>query len=287
MKKLLVFAFALFGMTSMHAQDQKLFNRLAVGVGVGTTGITVDASTCITPYVGVRAGVNFFPTIKVNTDLDIEVDGQTSQYYNQLGALNGFDSTLPEDLSIKVQGKPSMTTGHVLFDLYPSKKSIFHLTVGAYFGGSEIIEVYNKEDGVLADVAKYNKLLKDGNLVTPTLPNGSQVPLSNFSPIGVALGDYFLSPKDDGSVNATLEVASFRPYVGFGLGRAVPKGRLGFQFDAGVQFWGTPKVYIDGANGKEQLTEEDTNGDDGGAIKTLSKITVYPCISFRLVGRIL
>ena len=72
MKKLLVFAFALFGMTSMHAQDQKLFNRLAVGVGVGTTGITVDASTCITPYVGVRAGVNFFPTIKVNTDLDLK-----------------------------------------------------------------------------------------------------------------------------------------------------------------------------------------------------------------------
>ena len=84
-----------------------------------------------------------------------------------------------------------------------------------------------------------------------------------------------------------LKELNDNPYVGIGLGRAVPKGRLGFQFDAGVQFWGTPKVYIDGANGKEQLTEEDTNGDDGGAIKTLSKITVYPCISFRLVGRIL
>lgn len=287
MKKLLVFAFALFGMASMHAQNQGLFNHVAVGVGVGTTGITVDASTCITPYVGVRAGVNIFPTIKVNTELDIEVDNQTSQYYNQLGALNGFNSTLPDEMSIKVQGKPSMTTGHVLFDLYPSKSSIFHLTVGAYFGGSEIIEVYNKEDGVLADVAKYNRLLANGTLVTPTLPNGSNVPLSNFRPIGVALGDYFLSPKDDGSVNATLEVSGFRPYLGIGLGRAVPKGRLGFQFDAGVQFWGTPKVYVEGANGKEQLTEEDTNGDDGGAIKFLSKVTVYPCISFRLVGRIL
>lgn len=281
MKKLLVLALALFGLTSVHAQYEGIFNHVAVGVGAGTTGITIDASTNITPYLGVRAGVNIFPTIKVNTDLDIEIDDQTSRYFNELGRLNDFGE-LPEDMSIKVQGKPSMTTGHVLVDLYPSKTGTFHLTVGAYFGGSEIIEVYNKEAGALADVAKFNSLLKNGTLDTGNLPINS----SQLQQVGVALGDYFLSPKDDGSVNATLEVASFRPYVGLGFGRAVPKGRLGFQFDAGVQFWGTPKVYIDGANGKEQLTEEDTNGDDGGAIKTLSKITIYPCITFRLVGRI-
>ena len=281
MKKLYLFlAFALSAMTGVQAQEDKaILNHLAVGVGAGTTGITIDASTTITPYVGVRAGVNIFPTIKVNTDLDLEIDGTTRQYFSQLAALNGFDGKLPE--SIKVQGKPSMTTGHVLFDLYPSKTASFHLTVGAYFGGSEIIEVYNKEAGALANVAKYNELLGNGRLLIP-----AGVSRDEFEPAGVALGDYFLSPKSDGSVNATLEVAGFRPYIGIGSGRAVPKKRIGFQFDAGVQFWGTPKVYVDGANGKEQLTENDVEGDDGGAIKLLSKITVYPRISFRIVGRI-
>ena len=276
----LFFALALSAMTGMQAQEDKaIFNHLAVGVGAGTTGITIDASTTITPYVGVRAGVNIFPTIKVNADLDLEIDGTTRQYFSQLAALNGFDGNLPE--TIKVQGKPSMTTGHVLFDLYPSKTTSFHFTVGAYFGGSEIVEVYNKEAGALANVAKYNDLLKNGTLITPP-----GVALDEFERAGVALGDYFLSPKHDGSVNATIEVAGFRPYIGIGTGRAVPKKRIGFQLDAGVQFWGTPKVYVDGANGKEQLTEEDVEGDDGGAIKLLSKITVYPRISFRIVGRI-
>jgi len=32
--------------------------------------------------------------------------------------------------------------------------------------------------------------------------------------------------------------------------------------------------------------EKDADGNDGGAIKTLSKITVYPCMTLRLNGRI-
>ncbi|WP_285821951.1 hypothetical protein [Xylanibacter rodentium] len=63
----------------------------------------------------------------------------------------------------------------------------------------------------------------------------------------------------------------------------MPKNRIGFQFDLGVQFWGSPKIYLQ----DKQLEETDLDGDDGGLVKTLSKITVYPCLSFRLVGRIL
>lgn len=41
-----------------------------------------------------------------------------------------------------------------------------------------------------------------------------------------------------------------------------------------------------GLNGEKELTEKDADGNDGGAIKTLSKITVYPCMTLRLNGRI-
>lgn len=270
-KFLIACGMLMLGITGVSAQveDNYLLNHFGVGVGVGTTGITIDASTTITPYVGVRAGVNIFPSFKIGTDLDLEFDDAMNQKYEEV-----MGKPLPE--SFEVEGKPSMTTGHVLFDLYPSKKTSFHLTVGAYFGGSDIIKVYNKEDGALQDIYNFNH--EQGSFAG-VFPTGTHP-----GKIGLALGDYFLEPDANGNAEASIKVNGFRPYLGIGFGRAVPRNnRLGFQFDLGVQFWGSPKVYLQ----DKELEESDLDGDDGGLVKTLSSITVYPCLSFRLVGRIL
>ena len=129
-----------------------------------------------------------------------------------------------------------------------------------------------------------------------SLPIAAQQYVQGQEIIGAELGDYFIAPDpaDNGNVKATIEVSSFRPYLGIGMGRAVPRnGRIGCQFDLGVQFWGTPKVYAptyDKATGKylrQQLTDEHAGGDGGDIIKTISKIPVYPTLNLRLVGRIL
>lgn len=259
----------LLGANSVSAQgDSNLFNHLGIGVGIGTTGLTLDASTTAGHYVGIRAGVDFVPNAKYSTDLDIE----SSDADRQAAQLAGY--TIP--YNIDVEGKLSMTTGHVLVDVFPFRSSSFRLTAGAYFGGSKIVNVYNKNDKDLADIVNYNA----------TAPSYG----SMLSPIGVQLGDYFLSPyktADGGRVEANIKVGGFRPYLGLGFGRSVPqKSRVSCQFDLGVQFWGKPKVYTVGANGEDELTEKDADGKDGGFIKTLSKVTIYPCLSFRLVGRI-
>ncbi len=272
MKKfLLLCGVALLGMSHASAQEfYGLGNRVGISVGAGLTGITIDAATCLTPYVGVRAGVDIFPNIKVDTDLDVEYSTEMKQAYENL-----LGHTLPN--SIDVQGKTSMTTGHILFDIHPFKTG-FRITAGAYFGGSKIISVYNKDDGALLDIYNYNHSLDQFASLTSSNHPGQ---------IGLALGDYFLAPDRNGNVDATLEVSGFRPYLGIGFGHAVPKKRLGVQFDLGVQFWGSPKVYLDGDNGRDQLTEEDADGDGGDVIKTLSKITVYPSMTLRITGRIL
>ena len=80
MKKfLLLCGVALLGMSHASAQEfYGLGNRVGISVGAGLTGITIDAATCLTPYVGVRAGVDYFPNVKVDTELDLEV----GQYAN-------------------------------------------------------------------------------------------------------------------------------------------------------------------------------------------------------------
>lgn len=269
MKKLLfVCSFALLGLQNVSAQNEDTWipQQLGIGVGVGTQGITIDASTTLNRWLGVRAGVNIFPKIKINTDLDLDFQDEVSNAANTVGY------NLPDN--IDVQGKLSNTTFHFLVDVYPFKNSSFHATAGFYAGGKELISVYNKEDGILQDVYNWN------------IAN----PNDRF---GVELGDYFIAPGKDGNMKAAIEVSGFRPYLGVGFGRAVPRnGRLGCQFDLGVQFWGSPKVYTtaldnNGDAVKTQLTKENVGGDGGDAIKTISKISVYPTLSFRLVGRIL
>lgn len=239
-----------------HAQENfyGLFNHLSVGVSVGTTGIGIDAAMPINNYFQVRAGVDFVPNIKFDTDLDIdapEVDGYT----------------IPNN--IDVEGKVGFTNGKILVDFYPFKRSSFHVTAGAYFGSSKVVKAYNKEYGLLLDLARYNNDVEAGLL-------------PGMDKVGVELDDYLLEPDDNGNVNAYIKTASFKPYLGIGIGRAVPKKRIGLMFDAGVQFWGSPKVYCN----DHKLTKEDVGGEGGDIMETLSKVKVYPVINLRICGRI-
>ena len=265
MKKLLIVCgLALLGLQNAAAQNEDSWipQQLGIGVGVGTPGIVIDASTTINRWFGVRAGVDIMPKIKVNTDLDLDFQDEVSL---------AFPAGVPDNIDI--QGKLSNTTFHFLIDVYPFKGSSFHATTGFYAGGKELISVYNKEAHALQAVSDWNALN----------PNAQ---------IGAELGDYFIAPDRDGNVKATIEVSGFRPYLGIGFCRAVPRGRLGTQFDLGVQFWGSPKVYAPvydkgtGEYHKQQLTDDHAGGDGGDIIKTISKISVYPSLTVRLVGRI-
>ena len=227
-KHLLVLMAAAFTAVSTYAQeeeDKNIFNHLSVGVTAGTPGIGGDVAMPICNYVQVRAGFAMMPKFKFST----------------VGFANG----------------------KLLFDIYPFKKSAFHITAGAYFGGGSIIKAYNKEDGLLKDVADYNRRNPDDL-------------------IGYELGDYLLTPDANGNVNAEIKTSGFRPYIGIGNGRAVPKKRIGFMFEVGVMFWGTPKIYCNG----DELTNEDLGSDSGDVVEVLSKLKIYPVINFRLCGRI-
>ena len=280
--------------------------HFGIGAGAGTTGIALDASFTLGKYVGVRGGVDIMPQFKVSKDIDLKTEDankKVSQLTNEINQLNQqlVQCNLePVDLSqypggnlpekMEIEGKLKNTTGHVLIDLYPGGGS-FHFTVGAYFGPDEVISVYNKEEGFMKPITTYNEAIANAALY----PNVQQVVNQyNLKMIGGELGDYFVTPDpaEKGDVKAYAKVKGFRPYVGLGFGRAVPKKRIGCQFDLGVQFWGSPEIYVptyDKAAKTYQYEkiEGDKAGDDAGKVlKTVSKISVYPVLNFRLVGRI-
>lgn len=280
MKKFLL-TLALAGTLSAQAQlldDKNQFNHLSVGLSLGTTGIGFEVGTLICPYVGVRAGVDFMPKFTVKNHFD----------YDRPSVLNNVNPELLETryvnipeygASVDVKGKPNKTQGKILFDIYPGKNTMFHFTVGATFGSSVLASV-RATDRAIAAIELYNSDIKNGLVVPePNYPDGFSVELEGYK----------LTPNE-GRIRLDAKVNGFRPYLGFGVGRTVPRNRVGCKFEMGVEFWGKPKLVDAYANGGDgHIISEDEpgiSGDFKDVVKILNKIPVYPTLKFTIFGRI-
>ena len=100
---------------------------------------------------------------------------------------------------------------------------------------------------------------------------------------GIIIGDYTLPFDNDGSVTGSIEVKKFRPYVGLGFGRSVPYRRIGFAFELGVQFHGTPQVKDKNGSINDLISASEADDDFS---EIVDKLKAYPVLKFRLTGRI-
>lgn len=251
-KVILSVALAMMTVSAMFAQSEDLKywlgNRIGIGVGAGTEGIGVDVSTCLSKYFGVRAGLNFMPDINIKTDVDIEPNTEN------LPPLSDEESTL------NVKGSLKRTTFDLKFDCYPTGGSFF-VTAGFSVGGDKLVQVTGHSDYI------QNNL----NLA------------KNY---GIQIGDYNIPFDENGDVNGGLKVNNFRPYLGLGFGRLIPKNRIGFRFEMGVQFHGKPKVYADGVDTDDLLNQLDDEVSDD-ITKIMNDFKVWPVVKLSFRGRIL
>lgn len=145
---------------------------------------------------------------------------------------------------IDVNGKIKFINGKVLLDFYPAANSPFSFSGGLYFGEKDLIKI------------------------------------EGFSDTDLYWGNHTLY-SENGRVRAHVQANSIKPYIGIGFGNAIPKKRIGFRFELGAMFHGTPTLY----NSKgEELDDVIINDTD--VVDTINKIKVYPVVAFRLTGRI-
>ena len=109
--------------TNAHAQDKKLFNHLAIGAEVGTTGWGFEAAMPLTHYVTFRTGFTTLPRFNVNFDIDYTTKGV--------------------EKNVDVKGRVHMSDYKLLADIYPFKHSSFHVTGGFYAGLPDLGTVHN------------------------------------------------------------------------------------------------------------------------------------------------
>lgn len=202
------------------------------------------------------------------TGIGIDVAAPITEYLQVRAGYNFFSGfKYKEDVKYRakgratekteVEGKIHLGTAKLLFDVYPFKNSMFHATAGFFIGTSEIITAQNN------------------------------IPVTAFDPgEGLLIGDYIVGFDKDGIAKATIKTNAFRPYVGIGFGRSVPRGRIGVNGDLGVMFWGKPKLYEKQTGNDLEVTKSDLGSDSNKYFDIMSKIAVWPVLTVRVAGRI-
>lgn len=288
LKRLAIIVLTAMCLSGAAAQEEErvAFSHMGVGVSVGTTALGINVSTVLSPYVGVRAGINIWPLIKLGRLMHFRVEdsdrepGYLLQHLDEVNAmLEEGEKVLPtidEIMQVDFKVLPKLTAGHIVFDFFPfPRSSSFHFSAGAHIGTGIVVNVHNRYDGILMPITMWNNAMVNPN-VQPVVEE------YGLRRIGLGLGDYFLMPDENGNIDAQIRVSGFRPYLGLGFGRPVPHKRIGLQFDLGLQFWGSPRVYFNG----EELQPNRVGDELDDILSIVSRIKAFPVLNVRLVGRI-
>ncbi|AZQ65074.1 hypothetical protein EI427_22935 [Flammeovirga pectinis] len=97
----------------------------------------------------------------------------------------------------------------------------------------------------------------------------------------VTLGEMTIESEDIGEIRFDAEWKQITPYFGIGLGRAVPKNRIGFGFDIGTYYIGKPNVQFTGTSMLSEM-----NSQEEQLAKNMEDYNWFPVFKLRLAVRI-
>ena len=273
MKKYLLNIAMLCFASTVSAQDVvKPFSNLSVGLGVGTTGVEIQVASPISNHFALRAAYSFMP--KISPKFSVDFDSNEAWLANDPATGNKIQSA-------DIKGELNIGDFKLLADWYPSATGSFHVTAGFFIGRSKLVKAYNTSP-LVSDEKNSLGEYKYWGAAGPELGNGA--------------ASYTVVSDAYGNINADVKVNSFKPYIGIGVGRAVPTNRLNVSFDFGVQFWGKPSLWKNisdnDGNGYRKVdrdkivNDEDYCDDIKDGLKIAEKVIVYPVLTVRLNGRI-
>lgn len=212
-KSLFVGLIGLFCSFQLSAQNHSTPN-MAIGGGISTLGPKIEVATSFGNYVALRGGVSYLPlTLNHRYSIDAAKYREYIEY----------------DPDVKITSNINLFHGHLLADFSVIPNGIFHITGGFFLGSSKITG-----SGILINPSNNSPVVED-------LRNKGYV--QDELPSIEIETDYELQPDRNGQLNADIRLGkTIKPYLGLGIGRAVPKGRFGINFDIGVIYQGDVDV---------------------------------------------
>lgn len=241
--------------TAFAQKTVKPFEKLSVGIGVTTFGPRLEVATSLNNHFDLRGGLSILP---YSHKMDFAIS--TKEYRDYINY----------DPDLNVTGKLSFTHAHILADIKPMRNSLFYFTTGLFLGSS-VLNV----DGILVNPSNQRPTvddLRDAGYMNDEMPEFT------FE------DDYVLLPNKDGSASGKLKMGNtIKPYLGFGIGRAIPNKKFGIKFELGAIYQGKPDITSPNLV-RGNLNDYIDKNDDLKQYKPW--ISWYPMLNFQFIYRI-
>lgn len=235
--------------TAQNNKTRSIFNHLGVNVSAGTEGIGVGTAVPLTNFLEVGLGVDVMPKFAIKGDVSV----------NEL-VVSGVRIPMSD---VELQGNFARTTCNLKVSCYPfGGSSKFFVAAGLSFAGNKIIKLEGHSEDVKKAIIDHPEL-KDK--------------------VMAKIDKYNVKFDNNGDVFGEVRVSGFRPYLGLGFGRLVPKNRISKRVEFGCQFHGKLKIYQKG----QEVDMSDVKDVNDTFSKIIDKIKIYPVLKFSLTGRIL
>ena len=295
------------------ASDKLLFNHLAIGIGIGTEGASLDLALPIGHYVQLRAGMSYLPSIKLTKHFDASQSGSAGvSNFDSISSILHDITGLQFDEQIDMKASTQLWNGKILVDVFPFKKKNWFFSAGLYFGPKQVMHIENAAEdmGTLIALSTFNNIY---NKVEDAVANDNPAQIfgdisltpqmmdqiMSMGRMGIAVGTYKqtteshqagdiynMVPDENGMIKLDIRSNVVRPYVGFGYRTAISRDKRSFfSVDAGILCWGTLKMIThDGTN---LIKEVDvTNPMLKQYTDVVNHMKVYPAINIRFTRRI-
>lgn len=239
----------LFAQSTNLEKESHSFKHLTLATGLTTLGFTAEISTPLGQHFALRSGINLFRySTKTHTINLNDPHGLLHQAFGQ-------------DVTYVMRGEAKNMHGHIAIDYYPFKKGVLYISGGFYIGKTQLTA-----SGIIAN--------KDGSSAELQPPyewpelefKGQKLDITN------------------GRLDAELTLGhTVKPYIGIGLGRAIPKRRLGIKVELGILFAGSYTIRQNGIQLDQTLTRENNFQKTDSY---LNWFKYYPMAKFQLRYRI-
>lgn len=295
------------------ASDKLLFNHLAIGIGIGTEGASLDLALPIGHYVQLRAGMSYLPSIKLTKHFDASQTGSTgTSNFDSITSILHDITGLQFDEQIDMKASTQLWNGKILVDVFPFKKKNWFFSAGLYFGPKQVMHIENAAEdmGTLIALSTFNNIY---NKVEDAVANDNPAQIfgdisltpqmmdqiMSIGRLGIAVGTYKqtteshqagdiynMVPDENGMIKLDVRSNVVRPYVGFGYRTAISRDKRSFfSVDAGILCWGTLKMIThDGTNLIKEI--DVTHPMLKQYTDVVNHMKVYPAINIRFTRQI-
>ena len=295
------------------ASDKLLFNHLAIGIGIGTEGASLDLALPIGHYVQLRAGMSYLPSIKLTKHFDASQSGSAGvSNFDSISSILHDITGLQFDEQIDMKASTQLWNGKILVDVFPFKKKNWFFSAGVYFGPKQVLHIENAAEdmGTLIALSTFNNIY---NKVEDAVANDNPAQIfgdisltpqmmdqiMSIGRLGIAVGTYKqtteshqagdiynMVPDENGMIKLDIRSNVVRPYVGFGYRTAISRDKRSFfSVDAGILCWGTLKMIThDGTNLIKEI--DVTHPMLKQYTDVVNHLKVYPSVNIRFTRQI-